>query len=81
MVDETFEVDREFLFIGRSFEEYLALFGLGRTFHEVALREIFQMTSGEVRIFPLVCLLPPIIIISEYLGLEVIRYRQQNTVY
>ena len=26
-----FEVDREFLFIGRTFEEYLALFGLDRT--------------------------------------------------
>jgi hypothetical protein len=31
MSDETFEVDREFLFIGRTFEEYLALFGLDRT--------------------------------------------------
>lgn len=31
MSGETFEVDREFLFIGRTFEEYLALFGLDRT--------------------------------------------------
>jgi len=31
MADETFEVEREFLFIGRTFEEYLALFGLDRT--------------------------------------------------
>lgn len=31
VTSETFEVDREFLFVGRTFEEYLALFGLDRT--------------------------------------------------
>jgi hypothetical protein len=31
MTNDEFEVDEEFLFIGRTFEEYLSLFGLDRT--------------------------------------------------
>mgnify|MGYP000398042279 FL=1 len=44
MTQTTFEVDREFLFIGRTFEEYLSLFGLDRT--DLTDRPILDCPGG-----------------------------------